>query len=413
MTSREKLLALLVGLLVLGMGVFWIGSTVQDAFKTRATNETRKLEQLKKQDFTLKRAILADRDLRDYKSRSLPSNLELARAQYEAWLAKLLASAEIAKPQFQCKSKPKRKSDDPVTITWRVSGTGGLDQLNELLYQYYSLDTLHRMSALKLVTIPESRNLQISFDTQVLVLANTEPENKLDPTRKSAWAIAHGPEHVAKIVERNMMSRANIRPNMASVSDQTVTVGKTLEVRLQAEDPNEFDELKFTLVDPLPGAKVDPRSGRLEWRPQAVGEYKLLARVDDDGIPSKSAMREIRIRVLDPPPPPPKPEPPAPEPPKPTVDEAMFTYATGQVRVNGKPQVWLKVRTSGQTLKLGEGDAIKVGSVDGIVSKINDRSFELTMGDDKREVLRGEPLVAMPAPETSAADDEAEEAEEE
>ena len=347
------------------MGVFWVGSSIQESFKTRATNEKRKREQLAKQEFTLKRAVLADRELRDLKSRSLPSNLDLARAQYESWLAKLLKTSDISEPQWKCRTtKPVRKGDEPVTITWRVSGRGRLDQVNQLLYDYYALDTLHRLSSLKLTAIPESRKLQINFDTQALVLANTEPENKLDPTRKSAWAMEHGPEHIARIIERNMMSRANLRPNLERVSAQTVTVGETLEVSLQAEDPNELDALAFTLVDPLPGAKVNSSSGRLQWRPDAVGEYKLLARVDDDGIPSKSATREILVKVVNPPPPP-KADPPPPPPPKPTVDEAMFTYATGQVRVNGKPQVWLKVRTSGETLKLGEGDAIKVGSVDG------------------------------------------------
>jgi len=398
MNRREKLLTFIVGLLVLVIGVFWIGSSINDAFEKRAATKSQKLEQRKRQEFTLKHAILADREIKEYQARSLPSNLELARAQYEKWLANLLAKSEIATPKFGCKSKPKRKGDEPVTITWNVSGTGGLDQVSELLHAYYSLDTLHRMSSLKLVAIPESHDLQINFDTQAFVLANTEPDQKLDPERKSAWAQKHGRKEIAQIIERNILSRPNKAPQIAGVPTLKTTLGEMVEYRVEAEDANEFDELRFSLVDPPRGATLDERTGKLLWKPDAVGEYKLLAQVTDDGIPSHTATTAFTVSVVAPPPPAP-PEPPKPTPPG--VDEAMFTYATGNVRVNGKPQIWLTVRTSGETLKLSEGDSLKVGSVDGVVSKIGDRSFELTIGEEKREVRRGDPLVSSPKTDDS------------
>ncbi len=390
MSRREKILAALVGLLLAVLGVWWMGSWVNDAFDSRSQRLQEKVAQRKRQETILKTAVDAHRSIQDYKTRSLPSNLELARAQYEAWLADLLAKAEIANPTFLCKRPPARKDDQPVIITWSVSGVGRLDQVTHLLYDYYSLDTLHRMSSLKLVAIPDSRNLQISFDSQVYVLAKTDPENKLDPSRESEWAKTHGPELIADIIDRNMLSPANKPPEIARVTDRTARVGETIQLRVQADDPNELDALRFSLVDPLPGAEIDENTGELRWRPETPGSYQLIARVQDDGIPSQSATRPINVSVVAAPPPPP----PEPEKKRPTVDAAMFTYATGQVRVNGNRQIWLTVRTTGQTLKLNEGDSVKIGSVDGIVAKINERSFELKEGETTREIRRGQPLVA-------------------
>lgn len=403
MSKREKMLALIVGSLVLLQCIFWVATSVQKSFRTRRNDKMQAQSKIDQQELILRRAIAADRDIREYKTRSLPSDITAARSEYEKWLAELLANAKLVGSQFKCSTQPKRNGTKPVQITWKVSGTGRLDQVTKMLYDYYSLDTLHRMSALKLTSNPENRDLKISFDTQVFVLAEVDEDQKFDPTRKSAWAKEHTLEDVAQIVQRNILSRANKPPQLARLSAQKVTLGKSLEFKIKASDPDENDLLSYYLIQPIEGAKVDRKTGRMTWRPKEVGEFSFVAEVEDDGLPAKSDMREFVVNVVAAPPPPPKPDPPKPAP---KVDEAMFTYATGGVRVNGEPQIFLKVRTSGKTLKLKEGDAVKVGSVDGVISKINGRTFELTVGETKREIKRGDPLVSPSKPSADKPADE-------
>ncbi|TWT67013.1 hypothetical protein Pla123a_44420 [Posidoniimonas polymericola] len=78
------------------------------------------------------------------------------------------------------------------------------------------------------------------------------------------------------------------------------------------------------------------------------------------------------------PPPPPKKDPPPqvaekrPEPPpKPKFDDAKHAHFTAVVGKGDAQQAWINVRTTGKTLYVSEGDAIKVGQFDGTVKSID------------------------------------------
>jgi hypothetical protein len=96
----------------------------------------------------------------------------------------------------------------------------------------------------------------------------------------------------------------------------------------------------------------------------------------------------------------PKPEPPRqaethePEPQPPAFDLAKHTYVTATIEVDGRPQVWMDVRTKGDKLKLFEGDPFKIGDLDGKVLQIAlaRRSVLLEIGGQQREVRLGNNL---------------------
>jgi hypothetical protein len=94
---------------------------------------------------------------------------------------------------------------------------------------------------------------------------------------------------------------------------------------------------------------------------------------------------------------PPRPEPPptvarpAPPPP-PKFDDAKFAYFTGYVQVGSRPQAWINVRTTNETLRLFEGDDIKVGLFDGKVVSIEPRAISVKSGDQELRVKLGDNL---------------------
>lgn len=80
-------------------------------------------------------------------------------------------------------------------------------------------------------------------------------------------------------------------------------------------------------------------------------------------------------------------------PPPPKFDDSRHAYITAILESQGEPQVWLKVRTTGETLKLKVGDAFEVGTVTAKVTRIEIRSIEIEVGESRRWIRLGQPLT--------------------
>jgi hypothetical protein len=78
------------------------------------------------------------------------------------------------------------------------------------------------------------------------------------------------------------------------------------------------------------------------------------------------------------------------EPPK--FDDAEQAYFTAAVSNGNGMQAWINVRTTGETLHLSPGDAVKVGALEGQIISIEQRSLVWQTGDKKFRVPLGESL---------------------
>jgi Tfp pilus assembly protein PilO len=82
------------------------------------------------------------------------------------------------------------------------------------------------------------------------------------------------------------------------------------------------------------------------------------------------------------------------EPPKPPAfDHSGHTVVTAIVEVDGRRQVWLLVRTTGQRFELFEGDTFAIGAVEGKVARIGPQDVEIEMGGRRRLVAFGQSLA--------------------
>jgi hypothetical protein len=71
---------------------------------------------------------------------------------------------------------------------------------------------------------------------------------------------------------------------------------------------------------------------------------------------------------------------------KPPLDPATQAKFTGFTESGDKRQAWIRVFTTNQTLLLGEGDKIEVGTFKGTVTRVGERDIELA-ADGKRWLL--------------------------
>lgn len=156
---------------------------------------------------------------------------------------------------------------------------------------------------------------------------------------------------------------ANQPPQVAATSSQQGNPGKSLTFRLQATDPDS-DPLSYYLEGEAPEGLQLRSNGEVSWTPKELGEYELAYRVEDGGLPSKTARGIIKLAVV------PAPEPPPTPSAKPGFDPATQATVSGITESDGRPAIWINVRTEGKVLKLREGDEVSVGTVQGKVAKI-------------------------------------------
>lgn len=76
----------------------------------------------------------------------------------------------------------------------------------------------------------------------------------------------------------------------------------------------------------------------------------------------------------------------------PAFDHGKYTFVTGITQVDGKPQVWIEARTSGQKYRLFEGDTFDIGPVQAKILQIHDRSVESEVGGKRYLVALGQNL---------------------
>ncbi len=100
-----------------------------------------------------------------------------------------------------------------------------------------------------------------------------------------------------------------------------------------------------------------------------------------------------------PPPPPPRPpeprppyRPPAPPPSPPRFDHCKYTKVSAILEIDGKPEVWLLVQTTGERRRLGEGEAFEIGGTRGRVIRIGLHEVEIELDGEYRLLASGETL---------------------
>jgi hypothetical protein len=108
-------------------------------------------------------------------------------------------------------------------------------------------------------------------------------------------------------------------------------------------------------------------NGEVAWTPEELGTFEFSYRVEDGGLPSKSARGVVKLAVVDPPIPPPA------TPTKAGFDPATQATVSGITESDGQPAIWINVRTEGKVLKLREGDELSIGTIQGKVAKIRVR----------------------------------------
>jgi hypothetical protein len=389
MTKREKILAMLVVATLAVVGGIYVVNQVMTAFDRRLDDRINWDQTIAKQNSTKTRGKRAERNLRDWRSRSLPEDRALAQALYLDWLGK---RADAVGLDGRKVSPASSHSEGDVYYVHRflLSGTGDLQQLTRLLYDFYSVDHMHRISRLSIKPLADSKRLDISMTVEAIAIAGSPNREQLEEPPSNRLARPDVEQYVSTIISRNFFSPANQPPSVAASISEEGHLNKALSVKLQAKDPDS-DSLAFFLEGDAPEGLSIEKSGDVRWTPTELGEFEISFRVEDGGLPSKSAQGTLKLAIVEAPvQPPAKPADPGFDPATQAAVSAIITESSGQ------PAIWINVRTEGKILKLHEGDEVSVGTVKGTIANIRvaEKAAEITTSDGGTIVLAlGETLV--------------------
>jgi hypothetical protein len=363
--------------------VLWAYFTITRMFTYRK-GEIEKLEAALTTERRLERETLnADFRMRSYQERSLPPKAQEAKTLYSAWLIELFEKAGMQQPAVNSgKSKVEKKLYSASVFTLTAKGT--LPQVVKMLHGFYSMDYLHRITKLHITPIKDSKNLQVVMDVEALSLELAPPAAVLKERPSTRLTLPKQEDYVRIISERNIFGAANHAPQIAILTEQKATRGRTVDFSLRGTDPDKFDILTYKMVKSgASDARLDA-SGRMSWTPKTKGKFEFVVRATDDGWPALSSKDQlVTFTVEDPPPPPPEP------PKKLAFDDAKYTILSGVIDTSGVGQIWLSIRPKGQTLKLGVGDKFEVGSIKGTVTSIGDGDFTFEQDGKERKVSKG------------------------
>ncbi len=384
LTARERKLAIAVGCLVpatlLFIGVFWvIGKYGENNDQFMILSSAIEQEEDREMD-----AVKAERRRSYYNSISLSPQIEDASNEYLFWLRKALRESNLKYGTIQPRDGSEfKKSGKVIGKRKRLTFTanGDFEKLTNFLTTFYSVDTLHKISSLKIIPKNEPGNNENKIRTGdlavnfVVEIASLKAAEENPDFAQNFRQLARSPEdYSTAILRRNMFGPANNPPTISGRTSSSYNSLSKANVNVLAKDADAKDLLKMELVESdVEGAELisaeGGRTGKLSIPGQKEGRYKFKIKVTDSGFPPKEGFAEITVpfkdrKVVEK-------TPKVVPPPKPPFIHAKETRITGITKLtSGDWQVWIKVRTTGEKYRLAVGDSFKLDQRDWVIKSI-------------------------------------------
>ena len=390
MNPRERNLAIVVFGMLGVMGAWYAWSYITSGIDSREKEIDKLVDQLDDRQKKLAKAKQSENRLKSYKNRALPDDIELSRSLYQTWLLDHLEKRGMR--DVNVTALGSRARNDAIHLhTFNIGCTGNLAQLTRLLHDFYSVDTLHRVRRVSVVPLKDSKDLDLGMTIEALSVKGADHTDKLFNGPSERLTLGDVTKYEESIVGRNLFAPANRPPKLATTSTQRGNPSRSLRFTVKAEDPDKLDTVTYRLAEGAPaGATIDAKSGEFSWTPKTKGEFTVTVIATDDGLPARSSPQKVTISVTDPPPPPVAADPPKK---KLDFDNAKFTFVTAIVDAGGRLEAWLTIRTTGQVLKLHEGDKVNIGSIEGKLEKIDSGLIEIATPEKRLVVFLGDNLL--------------------
>jgi hypothetical protein len=388
MTPRERVLTVgVVVALVVAVGSYGFNS-IRKGMQLKQNKIDQLETQALKQESDITDGLFSRKKIELVSVRSLPSKSEQAQADYNEWLIELVKSSGLNAPKFSFNPRDVSEKGVYRQYGFSVSGTGTIENLNKLLYNFYEKDYLHRIVSMKITPVlntPYQLNIVLAGD--VLALDAASPK-QASPDWISPRVTKSIEDYRKALTQRNIFAPANHIPDWPEKAMAQATKGVPFVYTPVAKDQDAGQALRYELMSDVPkGMQFSQAGDKLSWTPTELGKVEVELLVYDSGIPQGWNTQKLTIEVVDPPPP----TPPAKTPPK--FDIASQAEVSGLVAGRNGPEVFIRSKLEGKTLNLKVGDKLSLGSVEGTLVSIGANYIEVETEGKKWTVGLDESLA--------------------
>ncbi|MDA7980535.1 MAG: hypothetical protein MPJ50_17395 [Pirellulales bacterium] len=414
MQHREKILAMVAG----AMGVILLANylvngaidSIDKAKKDVASAED-KLQKAELKAHDLKRRNF---EIQDWRATSLPSNLAIARGDYQVWLNQQADFSGLDVSPAGGGPKPMGGRDENKKpgfhlLTYHINGQGTLEQLSGFLYRFHRSNVLHRISQMTITPVKRqgegqyTEDLQITATVKAVVMRDAVATTKWQPEIKedARWTQKHFQEVVQyAILDRNLFKH-NFEPRVSDIRDRRVGPNEDeITIRVSATDP-EGRDLTYSLENQPSGMSINARSGRITFSPRNRDEdatYEdILVYVKDIGMMSRVVSKSFSVDVA-------KAAPEVEPPPEVPFDATKYSYITYLGNNGSGPRVVIDVRPTGEQPTLHAGETVEISGIVFTVVAIDLENERVTVSsEEKTQILNlGDSLAGFGTPvETS------------
>jgi hypothetical protein len=372
LSPRERMLAIIVGALVVVFALFFVASYFYNTYNTQNALLLSLDAEKKEMELNKDRAKLASERRHKYELFSLGSDPEEAKTAYNSWLTKAIQEYGLKAGPITKVGPTERKYNEKTLgyeSRFSVKATGDLKQLTKFLHHFHTSQILHRITSLSIQ--PEDgaekdkaankNQLVLNFSIELLSLPGSKAKEEIG-VDESLLTRASLEEYTSVILPRNMFGLPNNPPRFLTKDKQQEEIGKRVSIDLRASDPDD-DKVTFELLETsVKDAKIE--GDRLTIPVQEkLGQLSFKVRASDDHPDTKYADLDLTLAIVDPPPPPKKVEKVVPPP----FDPSVRTRISSIVGVEGELHVWINIKPTGERLDLVKGDEFKVGPHKGLV----------------------------------------------
>ena len=381
MNSREKVLATCVGALAIAWGGYSLAPQLAAPLTQRAKDTAKLRTELSKRRELVQQQENAVKELKEWEASSLPGDTSRVALEYKDWiynLARELGFKDVIvtpnpKPAIANASVPGRK---PVEVyrelTWTVSAQTDLAALTRFLHAFHKRDFLHRITSLQLERKANGKQLGLTATLSALIVPSAEAAAELSSREAHRVALADLAQYESLIVGRNPFGGKNTPPAFADTNAKEAVAGKSASFTLTAND-SDGDKVSYELVQGIDGASFDNNSAQLTFTPtegQVGQELKLKVAAIDDAVPAHRQEQEFIIRVKSG----------ETVPTGPGFENTKYTFITGFVERNDKPQVMVHEKPTNQVFHLFEGDKFQIGEFQGTIKQIRKLEVDIESG---------------------------------
>jgi hypothetical protein len=204
MQPRERVLALGLGLAVGLILLYWGFGQYRNIFDSREARITSLRRDVARKDTEVALINKALRQRQELGKRSLPLDPLEAENHYRDWLAGLVIS-KLQNPTITFR----RSQGDPKgyePIGFDVKGQGTLEQITQVLHDFYSAGHLHQITSLDIKPQPKGNELQFSMNAEAIILPTADRIDSLSTEKGDSLALAKYDDYRKPITERNLFA---------------------------------------------------------------------------------------------------------------------------------------------------------------------------------------------------------------